>query len=140
MVVVATAADGTGLTDKSMSYIPIAPVKSVKIGDFDYYDRFRNWPKAYLYGVQDLHGINEEDEIPGGALYIYGLDANKQISMAQYIVESSNPEIVNGRIEIEDDGAWVYITAGIKTGTAKLTVKAMDGSGKKAVITIIVRK
>ena len=60
--------------------------------------------------------------------------------MAQYIVESSNPQIVNGRIDIEDDGAWLMVTAGTKTGTARLTVKAMDGSGKKAVLTVIVRK
>jgi hypothetical protein len=61
-------------------------------------------------------------------------------TFVDYTVKSSNPDVAGAYIMYDSNGyTLVEVIAGRKTGTAKITVAAADGSGKSATITVTVK-
>ena len=58
-----------------------------------------------------------------------------------YTITSSNPDIAAAVVDTHYlDGIYVYVVSGTKTGTAKITFKANDGSNKSVTVTVKVTK
>ena len=61
-------------------------------------------------------------------------------TFVDYTVKSSNPDVAGAYIMYDSNGyTLVEVIAGRKSGTAKITVAAADGSGKSATITVRVK-
>ena len=70
--------------------------------------------------------------------YLVGAYMGYDIDLGpDFTVTSSNPDVATAFVEYDENG-WSYllVTAWSKTGTAKITITATDGSGKKATITV----
>ena len=114
----------------SMRYMVINQVSSLV---------FRNGKTAYSL---TLHSGNYENEyyIPvfqkfSGSSSLYYINPR----FMGFTVTSSNPDVAGGAIEYDGSGhACVRVISGIsgKTGSAKITITAADGSGKKCFVNV----
>ena len=109
----ATTTDGTNLSD-GVAYYLVNPHTKLAL----------EYRSGYLYTGE------------GGTIDIYSYGIDKGIAR-DFVVSSSNPSVASAYIY--DDMLYIY-SASETTGSARITVKATDGSNKSASISVRVVK
>jgi hypothetical protein len=140
IVITAQTTDGTKLEDK-VAYILIDPVKTLSLRDFDYTGEL----------VDEVLEIEVLDARKTLALQRQGYPGTRDLIIldntggkADYTCKSGSPNaagatVLKQRFVIDGEIRQVSVLrvyAGEKAGSAKITVTACDGSGKKITLTV----
>lgn len=141
--VTATAQDGSGNTG-AIYYQTVRLVNDIKFWVQDY--------RGYWYKTKKVTIGLYSDDVSGGEydtslnsemdLRIEGTSKDGKVIKTDYNVTSSRPDVVSAKVVWGNGNPYLIIIKNplAKTGSATLTVKAMDGSNKSASITVQVDK
>lgn len=123
----AKAADKSGLESSSLS-VALHPTAIASIGITDTNDQPIPKNTVVLYNGNAGGDLNYPNS---RGFKLTGVD-----DLEKFSVTSSN----NAIADVTKSGCGFEVTASGKAGTAKVTVKALDGSGKSATLTVTVRR
>ena len=147
-MVTAATTDGSWLNAYKV-YTPVTPIKTIKIMDFAFDESTGSITHLFAppktVDMTRNGSYNDYNSFYILAMDSDGYEAYTGATYGTYIVSTSNPAVASGYFYwMKDEGTQEYvpmldIIASTKAGSAKITVMATDGTGKKATINVKVK-